>query len=143
MSWKSIVLVACLTASVVTGGGCSDRSENQRGALADAAGGAPTDASAAETGQADTGDPGGIGLDAFVQAYAAAICGWALDCGMLTVFGGTPAACLDMVSSQVESDYGGPECDYDPVAARQCLDGLGLGSCDGHVEDPSCTRICG
>lgn len=143
MSWKEFALMACFTASVVAGPGCTDSVDNQREAPAEAGGDAPADASVSETGQADTGDRGGIGLDAFVQAYAAAICGWALDCGMLTVFGGTPAACLDVVSSQVEADYGGADCDYDPMAARQCLDGLGLGSCDGHVEDPSCTRICG
>lgn len=84
----------------------------------------------------------GISQDDYVDAYASALCEWATGCGLLGVFGGTPAACLDVVRAELEGSLGEAGCHYDPVAAQQCLDGLARSTCDAPFEDPACEEIC-
>ena len=97
-------------------------------------------------GAADTAGDGeagsGLTRDAYTEAYADALCSWATGCGLLSVFGGTPAACLDSVRAQLEGALGGPECRFDPAAAQLCLDGLSLSTCDAPHEDPACAEVC-
>lgn len=90
-----------------------------------------------------SGGSGGAGVDQFVSDYAAAICDWATECQLLDVFGGTPAACIETMEAQLQGAFEGPECDYDPVAAQQCVDGLSQSTCDAPYEDPACSEICG
>jgi hypothetical protein len=138
MTWRHLLPMLALVLPLATG--CLDAKDDdddeERG---DDSGGVSDD----PWSDTDTDGPGGTDVDGFVDAYAAAICDWATECGLLDVFGGTPAACIEMVSGQVEGAFSSAECDYDPVAAQQCLDGLSRSTCDAPYEDPACAEICG
>lgn len=107
-------------------------------------GAAETSDSASEDsggGSGSGGGGGGVAADEFVQRYTQAMCAWAQDCGVLQGFGGTYAACLDLVAGQVEGSLS--DCSYDPVAAEECLSELDAMGCEGGSQNPACDAVCG
>ena len=143
MSWRHLLPVLALALPLAAG--CLDSKDDDdddddeeqsddTGASTDGPGDGP----------GDTPDgTDGANVDDFVSDYAEALCAWATECQLLDVFGGTPAACIETVEAQLQGAFGGVECDYDPVAAQQCLDGLSASSCEEPHEDPACAEICG
>ena len=136
--WRSTSWPGALLLGVAMTVGCGDKSDRDDGS--DDSGGAAVDSGDAGGGDDGGGGPGGVSAEDFVTAYAQAICGWAQECGALQAFGGTYAACIDLVAGQVSP--GLSDCGYDPVAAAECLSALERSSCDGGGEDPACEAVC-
>lgn len=143
MSWRRLLPVVALALPLATG--CRDSDDEDAGDDD----GEPSADDSGEWGDGSGGDgggsdsTGGATVDAFVSDYAAALCAWATECQLLDVFGGTPAACIETVEGQLQATFGGMQCDYDPVAAQQCVDGLSRSTCDEPHEDPACAEVCG
>ena len=130
--------------SMVWLAGCSRSVDSAASMAGTQSGGGSSDSGGSlDSGRSDTGSQAAmVTFEDFVDAYAAELCAWATRCQLLNVFGGTPAACLDVVSAQVAADYGSDACQFDSVSAAACLDGLQLSTCDGYQEDPACESIC-
>lgn len=143
MTWRRLLPILALVLPLATG--CFDSKDDDDDDDDDEEAAASDSGAVSDDpwGGGDTDGPGGTDVSGFVDAYTAAICDWATECGLLDVFGGSPAACIEMVSGQVEGAFSSPGCDYDPVAAQQCLDGLSQSTCDEPYEDPACAEICG
>jgi hypothetical protein len=106
--------------------------------------GGSDDGGSDDGGSDDGGDDGGaegVDADEYVATYAQAMCAWAQECGVLQGFGGTYAACLELVAGQVEGSLS--DCSYDPVAAQECLSSLESMGCDGGGPSPVCDAVCG